>query len=132
MFQVAESQVRWIPAANVTLAASSLLLMWVAEVRRRQVPGVQLLLAFLLGLAAMRAGARAAAGIPPLPCASSQTAAGGGRGGCDSRERQSDGGGAPLGGTWTCDETGRLTLRWGLIDPPRNNTAERGGVRLAA
>jgi hypothetical protein len=37
-----------------------------------------------------------------------------------------------LRGTWTCDETGRLTLRWQLIDPPDDTTAERQGTRLAA
>jgi hypothetical protein len=37
-----------------------------------------------------------------------------------------------LRGTWTCDETGRLTLRWQLIDPPDDSPAERQGIRLAA
>jgi len=37
-----------------------------------------------------------------------------------------------LRGTWTCDETGRLTLRWQLIDPPDDTPAERQGIRLAA
>jgi Family of unknown function (DUF6328) len=35
-------------------------------------------------------------------------------------------------GTWTCDETGQLTLRWQLIDPPDGTSAERHEVRLAA
>jgi hypothetical protein len=37
-----------------------------------------------------------------------------------------------LRGTWTCDETGRLTLRWHLIDPPDDTSADRQGIRLAA
>jgi hypothetical protein len=37
-----------------------------------------------------------------------------------------------LRGTWTSDETGRLTLRWQLIDRPDDASAERQGVRLAA
>lgn len=37
-----------------------------------------------------------------------------------------------LRGTWTCDETGQLTLHWHLIDPPDDTSAERRGVRLAA
>lgn len=37
-----------------------------------------------------------------------------------------------LRGTWTCDESERLTLRWQLIDPPDDTTAERQGTRLAA
>lgn len=30
-----------------------------------------------------------------------------------------------LRGTWTCDETGRLTLSWQLIDPPGETPSER-------
>jgi len=30
-----------------------------------------------------------------------------------------------LRGTWICDETGRLTLRWQLIDPPGGTPSER-------
>jgi hypothetical protein len=37
-----------------------------------------------------------------------------------------------LRGTWTCDETGRLTLRWQLIDPSDDTPAERQEIRLAA
>ena len=39
---------------------------------------------------------------------------------------------AGLCGTWTCDQTGQLTLHWHLIDPPDDTSAEREGVRLAA
>jgi hypothetical protein len=36
------------------------------------------------------------------------------------------------GSVAACDETGRLTLRWQLIDPPDETPAERQGIRLAA
>ncbi|HEY6492481.1 MAG TPA: DUF6328 family protein [Trebonia sp.] len=37
-----------------------------------------------------------------------------------------------LRGTWACDETGRLALRWQVIDPPDETSADQQGIRLAA
>ena len=37
-----------------------------------------------------------------------------------------------LRGTWICDETGRLTLCWQLIDPPGETPSERPELRLVA
>ena len=37
-----------------------------------------------------------------------------------------------LRGRWVCDETGRLTLCWQLIDPPGDTPSERPEIRLIA
>jgi len=37
-----------------------------------------------------------------------------------------------LRGTWICDETGRLTLRWQPIDPPGETPQERREIHLVA
>ena len=37
-----------------------------------------------------------------------------------------------LRGTWICDETGRLTLCWQLIDSPSGTASQHPGIRLVA